>query len=273
MDNLSNNQVIHQKKNGLEFLQFRKLLEFEDIAHAYTLKTNDMNVSVKVQTAEVAIQNYRRMAQVLGMENYHLVKPYMEHSENVVAITQPLQEDRFNTDAYTDGAITNQSHVLLATSSADCMTVLCYEPNKKVIASVHSGWRGTFKQILPNTIAQMVKHYQVNPKEVICCLCPTIHQCHFEVGEDVLEVCKNVISNEKDRQGMIIPSTQAEGKWYIDMIAVQKYLLKEVGVQEHNIIDSGICSIEASPYMYSFRADKQLLGLNAGIIGRKGGNA
>ena len=36
--NLSNENVIHVKKNGIEYLQFRRLLEYQDIlTHAYTL--------------------------------------------------------------------------------------------------------------------------------------------------------------------------------------------------------------------------------------------
>ena len=39
MKDLSNENVIHVKKDGVEYLQFRKLLQYEDkISHAFTLK-------------------------------------------------------------------------------------------------------------------------------------------------------------------------------------------------------------------------------------------
>ena len=38
MKDLSNEFVVHIKKNGIEYLQFRKLLEYSDIiTHAYSL--------------------------------------------------------------------------------------------------------------------------------------------------------------------------------------------------------------------------------------------
>ena len=38
MKDLSNENVIHVKKNGVEYLQFRKLLEYSDIIkHAYAI--------------------------------------------------------------------------------------------------------------------------------------------------------------------------------------------------------------------------------------------
>ena len=38
MKDLSNENVIHVKKNGVEYLQFRKLLEYSDIiTHAFSI--------------------------------------------------------------------------------------------------------------------------------------------------------------------------------------------------------------------------------------------
>lgn len=40
----------------------------------------------------------------------------------------------------------------MATTSADCISLLFYAPNKNVIANVHSGWRGTEKGISKITV-------------------------------------------------------------------------------------------------------------------------
>ena len=34
---LSNENIVHVKKDGIEYLQFRRLLEFKNLVHAYTL--------------------------------------------------------------------------------------------------------------------------------------------------------------------------------------------------------------------------------------------
>ena len=41
MKDLSNKDIIHIKKDGLEYIQFRKLLEYKDIKHCFTLKPLD----------------------------------------------------------------------------------------------------------------------------------------------------------------------------------------------------------------------------------------
>ena len=43
MIDLSNENVVHVRKDGIEFLQFRKLLQYSDkVTHCYTLKPIDL---------------------------------------------------------------------------------------------------------------------------------------------------------------------------------------------------------------------------------------
>ena len=40
---LSNENIIHMKKDGIEYLQFRRLLEFDNLINCYTLSANDVD--------------------------------------------------------------------------------------------------------------------------------------------------------------------------------------------------------------------------------------
>ena len=44
-------------------------------------------------------------------------------------------------------AITNQKGVTLGLRFADCTPIFFYDPVKKVVGNIHSGWRGTVKKI------------------------------------------------------------------------------------------------------------------------------
>ena len=66
----------------------------------------------------------------------------------------------------TDGLITDQTNVLLASFYADCVPLLFIEPQRKIIAMAHAGWRGTLGQIDANMVKQFHKLYQVEPKEI-----------------------------------------------------------------------------------------------------------
>lgn len=42
MKNLTNNIILHQNIGKTEFIQFKKLLEFPEIKHCYTLRKNNI---------------------------------------------------------------------------------------------------------------------------------------------------------------------------------------------------------------------------------------
>ena len=49
MKDLSNKNVIHIKKGNVQYLQFRKLLEYTDLLHAFTLKPIDVKNSTEYE--------------------------------------------------------------------------------------------------------------------------------------------------------------------------------------------------------------------------------
>ena len=73
---LTNEKVIHVKKDGIEYLQFRKLLEYKDIInHAYSLGTNLNFRTAKVnkqplpkEEFEKNCQDYEKICNALSLE-------------------------------------------------------------------------------------------------------------------------------------------------------------------------------------------------------------
>ena len=44
MKDLSNENIIHIKQNGIEYLQFKRLLKYPELVHCYTLSSNEFDV-------------------------------------------------------------------------------------------------------------------------------------------------------------------------------------------------------------------------------------
>ncbi len=81
--------------------------------------------------------------------------------------------------------VTARKNIALAVSIADCTPILIYDKKNKIIAGVHSGWRGTYKRILEKTIRKMLKEFNSDPQNIIAYLGPSICQKHYEVGDEV----------------------------------------------------------------------------------------
>lgn len=261
---LEDEKVIIYKQDNIEYLQFKRLLEYPNLIHAYTLKSKgELNFLPEYQDSETLEKSKQKICKVLGLQTQNIIKPHQTHTNIVKEVTKPIE--KFNE---VDGLITNKTDIALCTTSADCTTFLLYDPVKDVIGNVHSGWRGTVQKIGKNAIQKMIETYASNPENIICCICPHIRKCHFEVEEDVMELFKNKFQNLSLVEDIIEKGQRIDGKqkYYINTTKINIELLKQAGLKQENIIDSGICTVCNESQFHSYRAHKQQSGRNAGII-------
>lgn len=274
---LSNENVIHVKKGNIEYLQFKKLLEYKDIInHAYSLgidrnfrtaRANKEKLSKEEYTK--ALKDYEELCSSIGSDYKNVIKTNQEHTDEVKVVNRKIKngEPDINLENYskTDGLITNQTNQILSTTNADCILLLFFDPVKKVIANTHSGWRGTLQRISIKTVEKMKKEFSCNPEDIICCIAPSIRKCHFEVEKDVQELFYDEFK-ELEEIDKIIVKISDKNKWTIDTIKINKIILKQAGVKEENIIDSGICSVCDSDLIHSFRVEGKEYKLNTALV-------
>lgn len=277
---LSNENVIHIKKDGVEYLQFKKLLEYKQyIKHAYSLgidknyRTARANKEkLPIEEYEKAINDYKLLTNAIETSHINLVKTNQAHTDKVAVVREKINsnEPDFNLEKYnkTDGLITNKPNITLATTNADCILLLFFDPVKKVIANTHSGWKGTLQRISVKTVEKMQKEFSCKPEDIICCICPSIRKCHFQVDKDVKELFEKEFQDLKDNLREIIEETMPNAKWNIDTVAINKIILQKLGLKEENIIDSGICSVCNSNIVHSFRVEKEGYGLCTALISK-----
>ena len=279
MKDLSNENVIHINKNGVQYLQFRRLLEYKDIlVHAYSLGT-DTNFrtsrgknkkQLSPEEMQQAYKNYDKLCNAIGESYINIVKPNQDHTQNIQKVDKKINLNLpdFNLNKYnsTDGLITAKKDILLATTNADCILLMFFDPVRKVIANVHSGWKGTLQRISVEAVRKMQKEYESCPEDIICCICPSIRKCHFEVEKDVEQLFRDEF---KELNLELIIEQKSEKKWNIDTVQINKEILKMAGLSEKNIIDSEICSVCNSDLIHSYRVEKEEYGLATAIIGLK----
>lgn len=267
MIDLSNENIIHIKKNGIEYIQFRKLLEYEDVlTHCFTLKPLDFGDNSNYELKkDLVTDNYKLICNELSVDYKNIVRPYQTHTNNVAEAKDNVGIF-LNEFTEVDGLITNKNNKALSLTYADCTPIYLFDPIKKVIGNIHSGWQGTVKQIAKQAINKMVDIYSCNPKDIICAIGPTIRECHFEVQDDVKEKFYNVFNKINDIIFPVKSNEQEIQKYYIDTVKINKYMLMEMGLNEENIIDSKICTVCNSDLIHSYRKEGKIAGRNTAII-------
>lgn len=284
---LSNENIIYTKNDEVEYIQFRKLLEYSDIiTHAFSIG-KDVNFrsvrTIKNDEKEICnrekmLKDYTNLCENLGLQMRNVVKPMQSHLDKVQIVTGKVlkNEPDIYVEKYlkTDGLITQKKNIVLSTTSADCILMMFFDPETKTIANIHSGWKGTYRKIAVKTVEKMKKELGVKPENLICCMCPSIRKCHFEVREDVMELFEEKFERSIDLSKIIEKqktefNSSTEEKWNIDTIELNRIMLIKEGLRPDNIVDSKICTVCNSDKLHSYRVEKENFGLETAIISLK----
>lgn len=168
----------------------------------------------------------------LDMEDIIWVRSRQVHKDCILVIDQKPETDLI-LDGY-DAFVTDVPGVCLITAHADCIPVQLYDPDRKVIAAVHAGWRGTALGIAAKAAELMKAKYDC--RNIRGYIGPGISKCCFETDTDVLQAMREAFkwANEYISEG------RAAGKFYVDLKGVNKRQLEEAGVR--NIEVSDICT-------------------------------
>lgn len=254
-------EVVYVEKNGISYMQFKRLLKY-GIKHAYTFKGDGIDFSFNQDKNKTS---YEALCNALEIDFNNVVQPVQTHTDIVKCIdkiesTESLQD--------VDGLITNKKNIALTTKNADCILFLFYDPVKKVIANVHSGWRGTFQKIAEKAVIKMINYYGCKAEDILCFICPSIRKCHFEVETDVKELCEEIFkfTNRTEEFIEVGEIIDGEQKYNIDTVLINKILLTELGIKEKNIIDCNICSVCNKDKVESVRVDGSNAGRATAII-------
>lgn len=208
-----------------------------------------LNVSFGVGDDSNAVKtNRQQLKQCLGIK--YLVSAGQVHGDQVVLAKDILQDTEFKRS---DGLITSQPDVGLLIQQADCQAVLLHDPQREVIAAVHSGWRGSTLNIIGKTVAAMQEHYEVNPADLRAVISPSLGPCCAQFTNYQLEL------PESFRAWQIKPC-------YFDFWAISRNQLTEAGLNNGYIETTGICTMCSRDFFSYRRAVLQ----GDGTTGRNG---
>ena len=105
------------------------------------------------------------------------------HSNKFVYINK---KNSFKLKPKADAVITNQKNMPIGVLTADCVPILICERKKKIVAAIHAGWKGAYRDIISKVIQFMIKKGS-NPKNITAAIGPAISAKNYEVKADFKE--------------------------------------------------------------------------------------
>jgi hypothetical protein len=195
---------------------------------------------------ENVIENRRRTFISIGRKVESLYDVWQVHSADIVVADspRPLDADHLKADAI----ITTKPDVTLFMRFADCVPILMYDPQKKIIATVHAGWQGTVKKIVEKTVIHLIEKFEVDPGSIVAGIGPSIGPCHYQVGEEVVASVKREFP--KDHQSLI---HEEQNAYYFDLWKTNELQLRNKGVRSVEVAE--ICTACDTESWFSHRAE------------------
>ncbi len=235
-----------------DYLQFNKLNEFKNIVHGFTANKN------------TEVHTYEEVCKDLSLTEKNITFSEKQIHSNLVEI---IYDDYNVTEV--DGLITNKVNVPLFIRTADCISIILYDPVKKVIGNIHSGWKGTISRISEEAISIFKKEFSSNEKDILAFIFPAIGKCHFEVEEDVKMLFVNEFK-EFDINNYIKDDGIRDGreKFLIDLYGIVKKNLIDLSLKEENIYITDYCTVCSNDRFYSHRTKEK--GRNLTVVEMKG---
>ena len=128
-----------------------------------------------------------------------------------------------------DAVISDCPNIGLTISAADCQAVMLYDPSRKVIANIHSGWRGSIQNIIGHTVNKMVDVFGCRAAELFAGIGPSLGPC-----------CAEFINYRDEIPELYWPYRISNN--HFDFWAISRDQLIEAGLPGRQIETGGICT-------------------------------
>lgn len=201
------------------------------------------------------IENREKLATFLQTDLRNFVCANQTHSANFHKVTM---EDKGrgattleNAIPNTDALYTFENNIVLATFTADCVSVMFFHEETGVIGVIHSGWQGTVKEITIKLFEHLIENEQCRPEHFHVYIGPAISQEKFEVDEDVYEKFNKL--GYADDFMYYVPETK---KYHIDNQETVKKQCERIGIPKDRIRIDKTCTF-LSEDGFSYREDRK----------------
>lgn len=162
------------------------LTKFQNLKHLFTSKAYDLNLAKHQPTVfpEKSVDKNRYiLCKTLDINYDELIVLPIVHSDKVLIFENTNQEI-----TESDALITHITNIPFLITAADCVPILLYSEEKKVMGLIHAGWKGTANKIAEKTVVAMLEYYKIRPSQIIAAIGPAIGRKHYEVSEEVAEL-------------------------------------------------------------------------------------
>lgn len=253
-------RLVPFRRRGLALLQFAHLAEQSGLQHAITTREGGvsrpphggLNLSRAGDDDPAAVDENRRRLQH-AMAPGRLVFVRQVHGVAVLPLKARPAPRNSRVAGTADAVVTDCCGLLLTILVADCQAVLLFDPWQRVVANVHSGWRGSIANILGATVEVMRRDFGCHPGHILAGVGPSLGSCCAEFKNYRREIPSALWSYRVSEH-------------HFDFGALSRDQLTAAGLSADRVRLGRICTRCHPDRFYSYRAGHKT-GRFAAVIG------
>ena len=183
---------------------------------------------------------------------------FQTHSANVFVIDENTTKYYYEKECDIDGFLTKRKDIVIFTFYADCLPIFVYDKKNKVIGVWHSGWPGTFKEMMKSGLDKMKEIYKTNLKDVLMGLGIAMQQKYYEVGIEFYEKFSDKFGKETEFIKKSFCWNENTKKYHFDNTKFNELMALKLGIKQENLIVAAESTFDEK--FHSYRRE----GKNAG---------
>jgi YfiH family protein len=215
----------------------RKLNKFKKIDHAFFNRLGGKSTGIfkslncglsSSDSKKNILKNLKIVSNKINNKSKKIVLLNQVHSNkfHYISRNSKLNSNKFEGDAL----ITDKKDLSLAILTADCAPILIYDEGKEMIAAIHAGWKGAYKDIIKRVVNFMIKKGCL-PKNITAAIGPCISINNYEVKEDFK---KKFIKKDKIN---IIFFKKIKNKNYFNLNKYIRFQLESLNIKKIDIVN------------------------------------
>ena len=217
-------------------IKSKKLSKFQQINHGFFDKKGGKSTGIykslncgvgSSDSKKNVLNNLKIVCKKINCSSKNLILLNQIHSSKFYFINKnyKFKKKKLNGDAL----ITNVKKIALGVLVADCVPILIYDKNLKIISAIHAGWKSVYKEIIKKVVKFLIKKGS-NTKNLVAVIGPSISEKSYEVQKDFKDKFL-----KKDKQSKFFFKIR-KNKTYFSLNKYVYYHLKKLGIKNLEII-------------------------------------
>ena len=128
---------------------------------------------------KVVFKNRLIAMKKLNLDKKKMILIKQTHSSKVIRINKT----NLNKNLEADGMITSLNNIVLGILTADCAPIFIYDDTNKFVCGLHSGWKGSLKNISKKAV-NLFDKYNIKRDNLTAIVGPCLGFSNYEVEKD-----------------------------------------------------------------------------------------